>query len=162
MSKRKIKAADKPIQYLHLLSASETDVTRESDPEDVWGQDSTSTSWDIEGIALSDKDGSDALPADFDIKIGDTIFVVYLVYSTGDTFHQADGAYLEVLSFHKNEAVARKNLREIEGRKAENFVMTIELDNGNKIERVCSWDGYFESLDYARCESFVVTEKTQR
>lgn len=71
--------------------------------------------------------------------------------------HQADGAYLEVLSFHKNEAIARKNLREIEDRKAENFMMTIELDNGSTIERTCSWDGYFESLDYARCESFVVS-----
>lgn len=157
MAKRQAKT-DAPPVYLHLDTHSYTDVTREADPDDEWGADDTSTLWTVNGITMSDKDGYKALPADFPVEVGDTVYVVYAVYSTGDTFHRADGEYLEVLSFHKNSMVAYRNKASAEGRRTaeEQYTMTIEFDNGKKVQRNCPWDGYFESLDHVNVESFIV------
>ena len=113
MAKRKTTTPARTVQYLHLQTSSYTDVTRESDPEDRWSSDDTSTSWTVDSITLSDKDGHHALPADFPVQVGDT---VHVVYSTGDSFHQAAGAYLEVISFHKDAEVASRNKAMINAR----------------------------------------------
>jgi hypothetical protein len=160
MAKRKQTDAA-PVKYLHLECRGYTEVTREADPEDSWGADDTSTSWSVDGVSLSDKDGQHALPADFPVEAGDTVYVLYAVYSTGDTFHRADGEYLEVISFHKNGTIAHKNCAHLSSRKnrgsaGNDFQMTIEYDSGAKVQRHCPWDGYFESLDYVRVESFIV------
>lgn len=156
MAKRQAKTDAPPAVYLHLDTNSWTDVTREADPDDSWGADDTSTSWTVNGISLSDKDGHQALPADFPVEVGDTVYVVYAVYSTGDSFHRADGEYLEVLSFHKNSAIAYKNKASAEGPRKDRHDMTIEFDSGAKVQRYCPWDGYFESLDSVSVESFIV------
>jgi hypothetical protein len=159
-AKRKAPASAAPSKFLHLDTESYTEVTREADPDDRWGADDTSTSWNLNGIRLSDKDGEHALPADFDVKAGDTVYVVYAVYSTGCTFNSSAGAYLEVLSFHKNGTLAHQNVASVQGRKKADgaYTMTIVYDSGARVSRYCPWDGYFESLDYVRAESFVVTE----
>lgn len=157
MGKRK-QAVNAPTVYLHLDTSSYTDVIREADPEDSWDASDTSTSWTANGIHLSEKDGHHALPADFPIVVGDTVFVVYAVYSTGDSFHRGDGAYLEVISFHKNGTLAHKNAANVKARLGndDKYAMTIEFDNGKKVTRHCPWDGYFESLDYVQVDSFTV------
>lgn len=167
MAKRQAKTDAAPTRYLHLETESWTEVTREADPEDSWGADDTSTSWSIKGISLSDSDSQHALPADFAVEVGDTVYVVYAIYSTGDTFHRADGEYLEVLSFHKNRETAYKNEASLNGRRdrgsaGNDFQMTIEFDNGKKVQRHCPWDGYFESLDSVSVDSFVVQERTSK
>lgn len=140
-------------KYLHLEWDEYTYVTREADPDDEWDSDDKCTTWSVHGITLSDNDGSKALPADFSVQAGDTVWVVYAVYSTADTFHHHTGAYLEVLSFHKNESKARRNAQA-----AHNTPLKIEFDNEKVLERHCPWDGYFESLDYVDVKSFVVSE----
>jgi hypothetical protein len=156
MAKRQAKTDAAPVKYLHLNTESYTDVTRDSDPDDRWDADDTSTSWSLRGIMLSDVDGQHALPADFPVEIGDTVYVVYAIYSTGDSFHCADGEYLEVISFHKDRARANRNMAAANGPHASRHEMTIEFENGKKITRHCPWDGYFESLDRVDVESFVV------
>jgi hypothetical protein len=156
MAKRQAKTDATPVKYLHLNTESYTDVTREADPDDEWGADDTNTSWSLRGIMLSDTDGQHALPADFPVEIGETVYVVYAIYSTGDSFHHADGEYLEVLSFHKDSARAYRNKAAAEGPRKDRHDMTIEFDSGAKVQRYCPWDGYFESLDRVDVESFVV------
>lgn len=162
MAKRKQTDAAPPVKYLHLECRGYTEVTREADPDDSWGADDTSTSWSVDGVSLSDKDGQHALPADFPVEVGDTVYVVYAVYSTGDSFHRADGEYLEVLSFHKNSAIAYKNKESADGPRKDRHEMTIEFDNGKKIKRYCPWDGYFESLNYVSVESCTVQAHSKR
>jgi len=145
--------------YLELLTSSYSEDTSEADPEDSWSRASTSTSWDVRGIRAHEKDGYGILKADFPVEIGDEVHVVYAVYSTGDSFGHDDGAYLEVLSFHKDLEVAKRNEASVNHghrNNDERYVMTIEFDSGAKVERYCPWDGYFESLDYVRVESFRV------
>jgi hypothetical protein len=164
MAKRKQTDAAPPVKYLHLECRGYTEVTREADPEDSWGAADTSTSWSTDGVSLSDKDGQHALPADFEVEVGDTVYVVFAVYSTGDTFHRADGEYLEVLSFHKDAQRAYRNKAAAEGPRGKeaSFSMTIEFENGKKVSRHCPWDGYFESLDYVSVDSYTVQAHSKR
>lgn len=144
--------------YLHLRASGHTEVTREADPDDRWSAADTATSWSVGGITLSDHDGHYALPADFPVEVGDLVYAVYAVYSTGDSFHRAEGEYLEIISFHKNAAIAERNIAALSvhrGRDSD-FKMLVEYDSGAKVERHCSWVGYFESLDYVTCSAFIV------
>ena len=143
-------------QYLHLEYSSHTEETSEVDPDDDWSRASTQTYWDIKGISLSSKDGEYALPAGFPVEVGDEVHVLYVVYSTGDSFGHDDGAYLEVLSFHKKSEVAFKNLAAVESYMGSSE-LAIEFDNGEILKRQVSWDGYFESLDFARVGTYKVT-----
>jgi hypothetical protein len=144
--------------FLTLDATSYSYCTREADPEDNWDRGNSGTDWTIGGISLGARDSERSLPADFDVQVGDKVFVVYAVYSTGDTFGHDEGAYLEVLSFHKNREIAERNLAAAEGRtRRDRSQLVLEFDSGGKVERYCPWDGYFESLDYARLEEHVVS-----
>ena len=163
-TRKKTPVEQAPKKYLTLNCDSYSYVTREADPEDSWGADDTATDWTVNGISLSDQDSQYALEPDFDVEVGDTVYVVYAVYSTGDTFHHASGAYLEVLSFHKNGDLAHQNAsgaRERSNRESA-YTMTITYDSGAQVSRHCPWDGYFESLDYIQVDSFVVTGMSKR
>ena len=135
---KKNKPAPAPTVYLHLEASGYTEVTREADPDDEWGANDTATTWYVNGITLSDDDGQHALPADFPVEVGDRVYVVYAVYSTGDTFHRAEGEYLEVISFHKTETLAAQNSSVLSGRRdrgsaGNDFKMVVEYDSGAKI-----------------------------
>lgn len=167
MATRKKKAPveeQAPKKYLTLNCYSSTCTTREADPTDAWGADDTATDWTVRGISLGSENGEHSLQPDFDVEVGDTVYVVYAVYSTGDTFHRAEGAYLEVLSFHKNGALAHQNAARARDRKGreEAYTMTIVYDSGAQVSRHCPWDGYFESLDYIQVDSFPVTGPSKR
>jgi hypothetical protein len=104
---------------------------------------------------LSEKDGGEhSLQADFEINAGDTVYAVYAVYSTADSFSESEGEYLELISAHKNVEVAQRNLARINDRASKKLM--IEFDGGGFIERYRPWDGYFESLDYADIYSATV------
>jgi hypothetical protein len=132
------------------------------DPEDRWDRASTYTSWRVEGVELSDSDKYQAMQVDFPVKIGDKVWALYAVYSTGDSFGHDDGRNLELISFHKKESVARSNYETLIKRKPGDvkFSAKIKTDSGKQIDFYVPWDGYFESLDYLELESFKV-EKSE-
>ena len=138
--------------HLHLEVSSETHVSRERNPDDEWDADDTDTSWTVYGVTIKETDGPHALPAG-DIKAGDTVYVTYAVYSTGDTFHRDNGEYLEVLSFNQIRDFAEQNRNSA----ASKGDLIVKFDNGNTIHRHRPWDGYFESLDYVNVQAFKVT-----
>ena len=158
MAKRKAAVVQEPRLYLDLVTSSCCEETSEVDPDDRWSRASTATSWTVHGVRLVEQDGHQSLPVDFPVQVGDVVHVLYAVYSTGDTFGHDDGYSLEFLSVHKNYEVAQRNLASVEGRSRANsqYTMTLEFDSGGKVERHCPWDGFLESLDYVRLETFVV------
>lgn len=143
--------------YLNLIVSSEYEVTRDEDPEDRWSVADTYTSWSTHGVELTHVDDEHALPADFQVAVGDEVHVVYLVYSTGDSFHREEGKCLEVISFHKNSALAHENAERVRTGPRSDGKIEIEFDSGAKVKRYCNWDGYFESIDNVHVESFVVS-----
>jgi hypothetical protein len=141
--------------YLHLNVSKFTWETRQADPYVRYDRADTVTQWDVHGISLSDKDGEYALPVDFPVQVGDKVYVVYAIYSSGDTFHRDVSSNFEVISFHKNYDIAMKNqeaLQELH----KNAQMQIEYDSGAVVKRYCPWDGYFESLDNVIVEVYTV------
>ena len=160
MSKKK---ESKPIKYLHLNADAFMTLAEEDNFDDSYGRRGTYTEWFLRGISLSDEDGHMALPADFDVAVGDTVYVVAAVYSTGDTFGHDHGQMLEVISVHKNVEIARKNKKNLEsavrsgrGRFHDDSFVEIHFDNGKSLKRTVPWDGYFESLDYVTVEELSV------
>lgn len=129
--------------YLHLETSSYAYCTRE--PYDEWDRGDSAREWAVHGVHLAPHDGEHALPVDFDVVVGDIVHAVYAVYSTGDTFGHDAGAYLEVLSFNKDAAMAARNCASAKANQGE---LTIEFDSGGVVRRQRPWDGYFESLDY--------------
>lgn len=142
--------------FLELMVDSQTDETSEPDPDDRWDRASTSTNWFVNGVRIREKDsGEHCLKADFDVKAGDIVHCLYAIYSSGDSFGHDAGYSLEVLSFHKDAALAKKNLDAVAGARS-SHMMEIETDSGGKFERYCPWDGYFESLDSIEVGSYIV------
>lgn len=68
-----------------------TEVTRERDPTDEWDADDTHQSNSIRGISLTDKDSYYELDTEFALYSGTDYYLVYGIYSTGDSFSQHEG-----------------------------------------------------------------------
>lgn len=147
-------------KYINLKVRQITEVTRERNPDDQWDADDTQTSWYPEAVLLTDCDSEHAMPADFDVQVGDMVHVVYAVYSSGDSFCSLEGCNLEILSVHKNEDIARSNAKLAREAKEgvgkdweENWNITLDTDSGVKLKFHCPWFDYFESLDYVEVYS---------
>ncbi len=139
------------MKYLELLRTSHSVDTSEADPNDSWDRPNTYTTHRVEGLRLCDKDGYGCLPVDDDIKSGDTLWVLYAIYSTGDSFGHDEGGQFEWLSWHRTEELAQKNLSAIEA-----GASSLTLDNGKRQDFYRGWDGYFESLDSLEVKPLIV------
>lgn len=91
-----------------------------------------------------------------ELKEGDIVYVVYAVYSTGNSFgHQADGSF-EFISVHKDETIAHDNARGLK----EGTQKFLKQDDGTETPYTWyPWDGYFESLTYIQVESQILDKK---
>lgn len=120
-------------------------------------------------------DGIDSLKivdmyGDFDVddaKVGDTFFLLYVVYSTGNSFGVEHGKYEYVMLFRKGD-VARRNVDRIEEHysvnahesvlEPERYVVKLEADDGSEFQIYAPWIGYFESMTYCDVVGLVVEE----
>lgn len=142
------------MSYLKLNVEQYREITRERDPNERWDGDDTRSSWEINGVELVDDNTYQTVKNYLDAKVGDRIWVVYAVYSTGDSFgHDEDGQF-EFVNVFATQADAEKC--------AEILVKATEkaeyvLSDGTKVGYGwIPWRGYFESLSYIRAEEFVV------
>jgi hypothetical protein len=127
------------VKYLKFDVEVNTWVTRESDPDDQWDNDSTDGTVTVSACHLVERDEYKALPCSFPAKPGDTIYLVWAQYSTGDSFGSY-GAQYELCAVFNNPDEAEKEKDRLE----------------NTSDYSVPWTGYFESLDSLNVESFVV------
>ena len=132
------------MNYLHLRTRNKSVDTSRPDPTDSWDRADTHTTWYVEGLGLQDTDYSDSVPNYLAAKVGDTLWVLYAVYSTGDSFGRDEDANLEfinVFARREDAITARHSLAD------GNPPYT--LSNGQTITfGWIPWNGYFESLSY--------------
>lgn len=114
-------------------------VTHEADPEDRWDRDSTDGSVEVLRCHLSREDCYNALPAAFEVKVGDTAWLVWAQYSTGDSFGR-DGGQYELCGVFGSEAAAKAEEERLQ--KVNDYSVP--------------WNGYFENLDFIKVQSFEV------
>lgn len=132
--------------YLQLKTSSTGHVTRERDMNDEWSGEDTHTDWSVEGIELHEKNTFDAVPNYLNAKSGDSVWALYAVYSTGDSFsHDRDGRleFINVFATSEDAEAAAKILKNASGE------AVYPISNGSMIRfGYVPWSGYFESLSY--------------
>lgn len=96
--------------------------------------------WDVKSI---DKDDYESCYGVDDIKTGDTAYVVVVEYTTGGTFHTYDTWCVAAVTKEPD--------------KAQEIVKKCYAENdGSTRSTYRSWDGYFESINSAYVEPFIV------
>lgn len=98
---------------------------------------------------------------DEEIKKGDTVHVIYCIYSTGDTFGRHHSGGIEIMYVTKNEADANAVYKALNNYKrparAWTSASNISTSTG-EISMYIPWDGYFESLDELHYEIMIVED----
>jgi hypothetical protein len=179
-SKRAKEQAPEPVG-LKVLHDRYVEVTREHDPDDRWSGEDTSSTWEVSGIVLrAPKDYPDLVPC-FLVEAGDEVHLVYLVYSTGDSFsHSEDGciSFIDVYKTREKAEHAAKCVREhhswyrgmhdycvpmsAKQRKAlgkkykSEYTVDLVREDGSINSEHAGWNGYFDRLSYIEVTEFVV------
>ena len=142
---------------LFVKSESVCDHQASSDKEYDWWERRCHP--EIHGVYL---EGSgydyEAFAVDYDVEAGDTVYVLVMVYSAGDSFGTGTGNH-EVLWVFKDKEVALKvveyiNTSEREG--DDRYLLLITTDTGQTITLSDPSGGYFNSMENLSIESFVV------
>lgn len=151
---------------------SDTYSTGGYDPEDEWSRDSTSTTWTapsyckiIKGDERHYVSDTELVPAS--VQVGDTIFMVWVQYSTGDSFGYDSGYSHEIIGLYKDSKLANQAaeaIREDNRDKPDysfndggNQVMVPTFDGtSERPQRTGGWKGYFEGLDFVEVSSLTV------
>lgn len=125
---------------LYVSTDSWCETTREPDTDDSWDRGSTYTSISVDKIS-TEKIGEE-IQTDEDISIGDTVYIVWAHWGSGDSFGSNYGAYSEFYLVTKDEKRADR-LRDLLANTPNNRYSPIEFE-GFSFYR--PWFGYFESL----------------
>lgn len=140
---------------IEIIDESYTMVTRHGDPNDEWDGDDTETSHHITGFRVL-KNGYSDLEVDFKLTPGKPYYLLYAIYSTGDSFHHEEGK-IEYIGLYKslkdaevNQKLIEKHYKETNESNPRNFdsMFSVELisPSGVKYKQHVPWNGYFESL----------------
>ena len=101
----KIDSAEEKKWYLKVDYHSDTDITRPSDPDDKWDADDLAHSQSINGYQIhTNSKGSWNFVLNKEPKIKQPFYLVYVNYSTGDSFHRETGCieFVDVFESEKD------------------------------------------------------------
>ncbi len=147
-----------------------TDVTREADPDDSWDRDDLSTSWDISNNILETDTQFPDIVSSKKLDFEKEYFLVYVIFSTGDSFHHHSGYDCRLIDVFEHKENAQKLVEMIE-KQNENYQsnqrdlgenaysMTYTDESGETKQISCDWNGYFERID--SCDIKTVTLQLQ-
>jgi hypothetical protein len=93
--------------------------------------------------------GEDIIEVPFECDIGDKVYVLVMIYSTGDSFGHADGRG-EIIYLFKDESLANAAYEEFLkacNKTTESYIVEIKIDGGTTVELSNPAYGYFENLE---------------
>ena len=122
-------------------------ITEEANPNDSWSRDSTYEDHNIEGIRVVD--GYYDLEVGFEVEPGRDYWLLYGIYSTGDSFGTDDGR-IEFVDLYEDRLVAEENAKRLRKHNDEGEGFSCELvhESGKDFQFHVPWKGYFERLSY--------------
>ena len=156
--KKKIEEIE-PTWWLKVEYESRTDVTRHSDPDERWDGDDLAHSQYINGYSVHDKDVyGETFPMKGKPDLNKTYWLVYVNYSTGDSFHHETGCITFVDVFENAndaDALARILEKDYENKDKYDYKpLNVKLPSGFEKEIYTgTWKGYFERLESVRVEA---------
>ncbi len=129
--------------------------TSEPDPDDRWDRASTQTDHSIVGFnaAPETEEKYYDLVIPYEPQYNEEYFLLYAVYSTGDSFGHDEGAGIEYIGFYRENQldVAQENQRNIEqhlrSKDDDSYSLKLKSPEGKEFDQHAPWVGYFESLD---------------
>lgn len=133
------------IKVINSLFSEETSIPN----DDGWDRANTSTTHYIEGFKVSEEYYD--LPIDFTPEYDTVYFLLYGVYSTGDSFEFDESRGIEFLGLYGKRETADLNLERIEAF-TDIGPITLLTDFGINYDIYIPWNGYFERLEYLRID----------
>lgn len=150
------------VTKFRMLIHSGTETTREPSDGDEWDRGDTESYHTIEGCKIVEK-GTHSFELIGNFKEGQTLYFVYALYDTGDSFG-SDGNQLCELALleHEEDAILLKEQLEKNNKEKPDDFSPIEVfypvaGITEKIG-VSTWKGYFESLNGFNVEPVVVSK----
>lgn len=172
------KEKEKVLYYPVIIhTRANTWVTRNRNEDDEWDKDDTETSTDVLGVE-TEKDKREQswfrdVVVPFEVVPGKDYYLVYVTYSTGDSFSRSDGEVAFIDLFETREKAEKLAsiinehyvLSDNEQRWADKkqkppkgyseYELTYHNEEGREIKYHVSWTGYFERM------SSVTVQKVQ-
>ena len=138
---------------IRINDNSYCEVTRERDPHDEWSGEDTYTGHSIESFHVVDDDDHCDISVVFDIDDGKDYYLLYAIYSTGDSFSRNDGE-IALIDLYETKEMAEKNRQLIADnlKDEDNWSVILELEDGRVYSFHVPWKGYFEHLDEVAIE----------
>ena len=90
----------------------------------------------------------------FDAEVGDTVYVLYMIYSSGDSFGRGTG-YNEIIWVFNDGGVAQRALAEVRT-KEEQYSLEFRDEVSNTIEFSNPGSGYFEYVQGVYLEAYKI------
>ena len=133
-------------------------VTRERNPDDQWDRDDTRSEHTMQFISIAREGSWNTISYPGEVKPGDKVYLLFAVYSTGDSFGHDEDRSVELISVHKDLNCAKYNYKVLEGVDKDNYASSVVLsqDDGSTWKMSPPWCGYFESLSYLKVGGFTV------
>ena len=145
---------------IEIINNYHTEITRERNTDDEWDADDTSKTNNIEGFKVVKKDDKWKqvdLTVPFEINAEKTYYLVYVIYSTGDSFSHHSGN-IDYIEMYETYAMAEATLEMIENankvkNKDDSYSIEI-LNNAGVMYKISSsaWTGYFERLEHVQID----------
>ena len=138
---------------VQIIDEAYRQETSTPDPDDRWDRASTSTDHTITGFHAAPETDEKYydLVIPYEPQYDEEYFLLYAVYSTGDSFGHDEGAGIEYIGFYrKNQLdIAQENQRKIEGQDLDSDKYSLKLNSpaAKEFDQHAPWIGYFESLD---------------
>lgn len=151
----------KKLRYFCLVDKCYESNLGGYDPDDEWSRDSTSEEHNPIGLVeVRDGDYHDICG----VGEGDTFYLVYVIYDTGDSFGQDYGRMCPV-SLHSDPKVAQLNKERLEkdNRAGNHNSYSIKLrnDDGSNFTIGKPWSGYFETFNYVEVRELSVMTQNE-
>ncbi|RYD56158.1 MAG: hypothetical protein EOP83_21420 [Verrucomicrobiaceae bacterium] len=150
---------DTTVTRMRIQHSGYKNTTRGAATDDRWDRGDTSTDWSVGGVDIHPLGD---LHADFPVEVGDLVYVIFAIYSTGDSFGQDNRSNFESISVHKNRERAEENAEVLRHMEKDGTYSSWEAilttDGGTRFPFHVPWLGYFESLDEVRVEEHYVEQ----
>lgn len=166
---RKKGRADEHKFFARIVYRTESWVTREADPDDDWDCDDTDNSYSFFGYVLVEK--TDIWDFSFKSKPEGPLDLVYVLYSTGDSFHSEDNRMeMIALKQHHKDAVAiqfaleedYKTYKAAHDWKFQPLKIRLPSDDSTLELSTSPWKGYFEHLNGVHIQRLTLGELYER
>lgn len=139
------------IYTIEIVNRRHTNNVREPNPHDPYDNGATQTEHSVEGFMVHDRDGFYDLEVLYEPQYDVDYYLLYVVYSSGDSFGSYAGAGIEYIGLYtdleRHIALENKQVIQDSARGDEEGSLILRNPQNQAFKISPPWTGYFESID---------------